>query len=194
VAATFVLVCSNVIVAAFSRWFPRQVRIPCFIVVIATFTTIVEMVLAGFFPPLYESLGIFISLIVVNCIILARAEAFASKRGVLDSLLDGIGIGIGFTLAIMIVSAVREIFGAWQAFGVPITDGGFEPVRTLAQAPGAFLVLGVVLAVSAFLMARRAEARRDATAAEEFAAREKARPAPPAKKSDGAAGAVAGGA
>jgi electron transport complex protein RnfE len=180
-AVTFVLVCSNAIISLFSPYFPRLVRIPCFIVVIAAFTTIVQMVLAGYVPALNESLGIFIPLIVVNCIILARAEAFASKRGLVDSILDGAGMGIGFTLAISIVSGIREVFGAWQVFGVPISDGGFEPVKVLAQAPGAFMVLGLVLATSVFVQMRPKLRAERAMAEEEFKAREAARPVPPAK-------------
>jgi len=177
-SATFVLVMSNVIISAFRRFFPRSIRMPCFIVVIATFTTIVQMVLAGFFPALNEALGIFIPLIVVNCIIMARAEAFASKRGVLDSALDGIGMGLGFTMAIIVISAIREVLGSWSLFGVPITDGGFAPAQIVVQAPGAFVVLGCVIAASAFVQAARKESRRAALASEEYRARESARPRP----------------
>ena len=194
-AATFVLVCSNVIVSLFSPFFPRMIRIPCFIVVIATFTTIVKMLLAGFWPEMNESLGIFIPLIVVNCIILARAEAFASKNGVLDSVLDGFGIGAGFTLAIMIISFIREVLGSWQLFGVPITDGGFEPAKILVQAPGAFLVLGLVLAASVYLQTRPKDRAREEMARDEFQARQAARPSPPEKATPGtSAGAATGGA
>jgi electron transport complex protein RnfE len=192
-SATFVLVCSNTIVSLFSAWFPKKVRIPCYIMVIATFTTIVKMVLAGFWPDLNDSLGIFIELIVVNCIILARAEAFASKHGALDSMLDGIGIGIGFTLAITIIAGIREVLGAWQLFGWPITDGGFDPARVLVLAPGAFLVLGLVLAASVFIQRRPKDRTREALASEEFKAREAVRPSPPDKAKPSATSSPASG-
>jgi len=181
-SATFVLVGSNVIISLFSGLFPRSIRIPCFIVVIATFVTIVKMVLAGFFPALDESLGIFIPLIVVNCIILGRAEAFASKRGVVDSLLDGIGMGAGFTVALLIISSIREVLGSWMLLGVPITDGGFDPVKILVMAPGAFLVLGLVLAVRAARGGALAEADRRRLAAEERRVWGAGRPAPGSSK------------
>ncbi|MHC5056862.1 MAG: electron transport complex subunit RsxE [Planctomycetota bacterium] len=187
-SATFVLVGSNVIISLFSRFFPRSIRIPCFIVVIATFVTIVKMVLAGYFPALDESLGIFIPLIVVNCIILGRAEAFASKHGVAGSLLDGIGMGAGFTVALLIISSIREVLGSWKLFGTPITDGGFDPVKVLVMAPGAFLVLGLVLAVRAARGGSLAEADRRRLAAEERDAWEAARPVPASAKKKPAEG------
>jgi electron transport complex protein RnfE len=187
-SATFVLVGSNVIIALASRLFPRSIRIPCFIVVIATFVTIVKMILAGFLPALDESLGIFIPLIVVNCIILGRAEAFASKRGVGESLLDGIGMGAGFTVALLIVSSIREVLGSWKLFGVPITDGGFDSVKILVMAPGAFLVLGLVLAVRAARGESRTDADRRRLAAEEREAWEAARPVPASAKKKPAKG------
>ncbi len=177
-SATFVLVGSNVIIALASRLFPRSIRIPCFIVVIATFVTIVKMVLAGFFPALDESLGIFIPLIVVNCIILGRAEAFASKRGVADSLMDGIGMGAGFTVALLIISSIREVLGSWKLMGVPITDGGFDPAKILVMAPGAFIVLGLVLAARAARGGSLREADRRRLAAEERDFFETVRPLP----------------
>ncbi len=175
-AATFVLVGSNVLIALASSRFPRSIRIPCFIVVIATFVTIVKMVLAGYMPALDESLGIFIPLIVVNCIILGRAEAFASRRGVGEALLDGVGMGGGFTVALLIVSSIREVLGSWKLFGIPITDGGFTPAKILIMAPGAFMVLGLVLAVRAARGGSLAEADRRRLAAEERDAWEGARP------------------
>jgi electron transport complex protein RnfE len=181
-AATFVLVGSNVMIACRSRRFPRSIRIPCFIVIIATFVTIVKMILAGFIPALDESLGIFIPLIVVNCIILGRAEAYASKTTVWESFLDGLGMGAGFTVALLIVSSIREILGSWKFFGIPITDGGFDPVKILVMAPGAFLVLGLVLAVRAAREASGAERDRTRVAARERAAWEFARPATAAAK------------
>ncbi len=180
-AATFVLVGSNVIISLFSRFFPRSIRIPCYIVVIATFVTMVKMVLAGYIPALNEALGIFIPLIVVNCIILARAEAFASKKGLVDSLLDALGMGAGFTLALLVISVIREVLGSWQLGGLPISDGGFDPAKVLVMAPGAFMVLGLVLALMAGLALRRSDAARLRLAAEERSAREDVRPQPTAR-------------
>ena len=189
-SATFVLVNSNIIVSLFSRFFPRSIRIPCYIVVIATFVTIVKMVLAGFFPALDESLGIFIPLIVVNCIILGRAEAFASKKGLVDSLLDAVGMGAGFTLALLVISFIREVLGSWKFFGAPITDGGFDSVKVLVMAPGAFLVLGLVLAFMAGRLAGRGEADRRRLAEEEYEERERVRPVPGGAKKKPAEGAA----
>lgn len=181
-AATFVLLGSNVIISLFSRYFPRSIRIPCYIVVIATFVTVVKLVLAGYFEKLDEALGIFVALIVVNCIILARAEAYAAKRGVVDSTLDALGMGAGFTIALLIISSIREVFGSWKLFGAPITDGGFDPAKILVMAPGAFLVLAVVLAVRAGRSASVEAAGRLRLAAEERSFFEAARPVPGAAK------------
>ena len=182
ISATFVLIGSNLIIAIFGRFFPKSIRIPCYIVVIATFVTIVKMVLAGFLPELNEALGIFIPLIVVNCIILGRAEAFASRNGAVDSLLDALGMGAGFTLALIVISVIREVFGAWRFAGVPITDGGFDPVQVLAMAPGAFIVLGLVLASVAALAIRKVAVRQAVLAGEEHAEWEAVRPDPEAFK------------
>lgn len=150
-AATFVLVCSNTIISAFGRFFPKRIRIPCFIVVIAAFVTMVEMIMGAYLPALNESLGIFIPLIVVNCIILGRAEAFASRHGVLRSMLDGVGMGLGFSLALIIISSIREVFGSGKFFG--ITIAGFyspaahvKPAAVMIMAPGAFIVIALILA------------------------------------------------
>ncbi len=182
ISATFVLIGSNLIISLFGRFFPRSIRIPCYVVVIATFVTIVKMVLAGFFPDLNEALGIFIPLIVVNCIILGRAEAFASRNGVLDSLLDALGMGAGFTGALLVIAFVREVLGAWRLAGVPITDGGFDPIKVLGMAPGAFIVLGFVLAIVAARSISKREANSVALAGEEHAEWEAARPDPEAFK------------
>jgi len=154
ISATFVLVCSNFIIAVFKGFFPKKIRIPCFIVVIATFVTIVQMVLKAWLPDLDEALGIFIPLIVVNCIILGRAEAFASRRGVVDSILDGVGMGAGFTLALCLIAFFRELLGKWELFGVPVTESGFQPAAVMIMAPGAFLVLGLALGAKAWIEAR----------------------------------------
>lgn len=155
-AATFVLICSNVIISLFRKWFPSEVRIPCFIVVIATFVTIVKMVMAAYFPELKASLGIFLPLIVVNCIILGRAEAFASKNSFFSSAIDGIGMGLGFTLALCVIGIVREVLGEWKLMGLPISGGGGEySMKIFILAPGGFIVMGLLLAFFNHLGARR---------------------------------------
>lgn len=154
-AVIFVLTCSNIIISVFRRLFPPKIRIPCFIIVISTFVTIVQKVMQAYFPDLDEALGIFIPLIVVNCVILGRAEAFASKKGLVASTFDGLGMGLGFTLGLVWVSLFREIFGAWQLWGTPITMKGFNPAAVLIMAPGAFLVLGLSLAFFRMLGERR---------------------------------------
>lgn len=146
-AATAVLICSNVFVSLLRKIIPDTVRIPCFIVVIATFVTIIEFVLKAYVPTLYASLGLFIPLIVVNCIILARAEAFASKNGPLASACDGIGMGLGFTLALGCMGLVREFIGAGTAFGVNILPEAFPRTLLFVMAPGAFFTLAVLMAI-----------------------------------------------
>jgi electron transport complex protein RnfE len=152
-AATFVLVGSNLIISLFGRFFPSKIRIPCFIVVIASFVTMVDMVMEAFQPDLHAALGIFIPLIVVNCIILGRAEAFASKQKPLVSVLDGVGMGLGFGLALLIVASIREFFGSGKLLGIPVTSyfstgehAVVEPMGALILPPGAFIVLGLILA------------------------------------------------
>ncbi len=153
-AATAVLIASNVVIAALKNFIPAQVRIPCFIVVIATFVTIIEMMLQAFQPVLYEALGVFVPLIVVNCVILGRAEAFASKKPVLRSLVDGIGVGIGFTLALGLLSLVREVVGQGTIMGpdpdsaIHLFGTGFEPMGLFGQPAGAFIALGLLLAIA----------------------------------------------
>jgi electron transport complex protein RnfE len=153
VAATFVLVCSNILVSALRSVIPSQVRVPCFIIIIATFVVVVELVMQAFTYPLFLQLGIFIPLIVVNCIILGRAEAFASKNGVVASTADGLGIGVGFTIALAVLAALREVFGA-GTLSVPFSDTvihvfgpSFQPFTFMVEAPGAFVCLGLVLAI-----------------------------------------------
>jgi len=153
VAATFVLVCSNILVSALRNVIPSQVRVPCFIIIIATFVVVVELVMQAFTYPLFLQLGIFIPLIVVNCIILGRAEAFASKNGVVPSTADGLGIGVGFTIALAVLAALREVFGA-GTLSVPFSDTvihvfgpSFQPFTFMVEAPGAFVCLGLVLAI-----------------------------------------------
>jgi len=144
VAASFVLICSNVVISLIRGFVPKGVRIPCYIVVIASFVTIADLVLKATFPAISDQIGIFIPLIVVNCIILGRAEAFASKNSVGNSLLDGIGMGIGFTLGLILLATIRELFGAGKLWGHLVLPG-YRPMSVLVGAPGAFLVLGLLL-------------------------------------------------
>lgn len=143
-AVTFVLACSNAIISMVRNLIPDKIRIPCFIVVIATFVSIVEMVLKAYAPALDRALGIFVPLIVVNCIILGRAEAFASKNSFLPSVFDGLGMGAGFTLALLIISFIRETLGSGKLAGYSISHQ-FEPALVLSLAPGALLVLGLLI-------------------------------------------------
>ena len=158
-AATFVLIGSNVVISALRKVIPDKVRIPCFVLVICTFVTIVQMLLQAFVPSLYASLGLFIPLIVVNCIILARAEAFASKNGVVASAVDGLGMGLGFTLAMLLMGSIRELLGSGTIFGAAVFGASFEPMLLFVLAPGGFiaygLLLGVINAVSAKIAARK---------------------------------------
>ena len=147
-AATFVLIGSNAVISLLRNIIPDKVRIPAFIVVICTFVTMVQMLMQAFLPSLYESLGMFIPLIVVNCIILARAEAFASKNGVLLSAVDGLGMGLGFTLAITVIGCIRELIGNGSIFGLNILGAGYEPMLMAVIAPGGFIVFGLVLAIA----------------------------------------------
>lgn len=146
IAATFVLLGSNVVISLIRKIVPDKVRIPVYITVIAGFTTIVDMLLHAYFPDIYKELGIYIPLIVVNCIIFARAEMFASKNGVLLSALDAIGMGAGFTLALLIIGSVREILGAGTWFGIPVTKNLFDPAALMILPPGGFLTFGFVVA------------------------------------------------
>lgn len=144
VATMAVLIMSNLVISLIKNLIPDKVRIPAFIVVIASFVTVIQMVMQAYVPALYASLGVFIPLIVVNCIILGRAEAFASKNGVFDSMLDGIGIGLGFTLSLTVIGAVREILGSGAIFGHPLGISSYTPL-IFVLAPGAFLVLGYLM-------------------------------------------------
>lgn len=144
-AATMaVLIMSNIVISLIKNLIPDKVRIPAFIVVIASFVTVIQMLMQAYVPSLYASLGVFIPLIVVNCIILGRAEAFASKNGAFDSALDGVGIGLGFTLSLTVIGAVREILGSGSIFGVPLGIGDYMPL-VFVLAPGGFLVLGFLM-------------------------------------------------
>ena len=148
-ATTFVLVCSNILVSSLRKVIPGKVRIACFIIIIATFVTVVELVMQAFTYPLFLKLGIFIPLIVVNCIVLGRSEAFASKNNVVRSLADGLGIGLGFTLSLASLGAVRELFGngtltIWET-PIQIFGPSFQPFTFMVEAPGAFMCLGLML-------------------------------------------------
>lgn len=146
-ATTFVLIGSNVVVSLLRKFIPNNVRIPAFIVIICTFVTMVQLFMQAYLPSLYESLGIFIPLIVVNCIILARAEAFASKNPVLASALDGLGMGVGFTLALTLIGMIRELIGSGTLFGFKIMGAGYEPMLLFVLASGGFLTFGILLGV-----------------------------------------------
>ena len=146
IAAMIVLICSNIVISLLKKVIPNKVRIPCYIVVIAGFVTVVQFVLQAFVPALYASLGLFIPLIVVNCIILGRAEMFASKNNALDSALDGIGMGLGFTLALGLMGAIREIVGAGTIFGFALPWLSAHPILVIALAPGGFFVYACLIA------------------------------------------------
>ena len=141
-----ILALSNMFISMLRKVIPDTVRVPAFIVVVASFVTIVQFLLEGFIPSLYDSLGIYIPLIVVNCIILGRAEAYASKNGVISSLFDGIGMGLGFTLGLTCIGIVRELFGAGQIFGFQIMPSFYTPITIFILAPGAFFVLAFLVA------------------------------------------------
>ncbi len=145
IATTFVLLGSNTVISLLSDVIPDKVRIPAFIIVIASFVTIVDLVMQAYVPELYETLGIFIPLIVVNCIILGRAEAFASKNSLLSSFIDGLGMGLGFTMALGILGSIREIAGSGALFGYKFING--DGILVFILAPGAFIVLGYMIAL-----------------------------------------------
>ncbi len=155
-ASTAVLVCSNAVISLLRKVVPSKIRIPIFIVVIATFVTIVGMTMEAYMPTLFNALGLFIPLIVVNCLILARAESYASKNGVVGSLFDGIGMGIGFTWALIVLGAVRELFGTGSVFGIDILGASFEPALIMILPPGAFLALGILLAINNVIKSKSA--------------------------------------
>ncbi len=144
-ATAFVLVMSNVVISLVSGLIPGKVRIPAFIIIIASFVTVVDLVMAGFFNALHEQLGLFIPLIVVNCIVLGRAEAFASKNKIVSSLIDGLGMGLGFTMALVMLGSVRELLGSLSIFGIKLFEADGALVFVLA--PGAFIALGLLIAL-----------------------------------------------
>ncbi|MBQ1186572.1 MAG: electron transport complex subunit E [Clostridia bacterium] len=155
-AAAIVLILSNLAISLLRNIIPDKVRIPCYIVVIAGFVTVVEMLMHAFFPEIYSALGIFLSLIVVNCIILGRAEMFASKNGVVASIMDGIGMAIGFAIALVAMATIREVFGAGAFFGIEIPFLKDYTIPILTSAPGGFFVFGLLIAiVNKFLSKKR---------------------------------------
>jgi len=153
-ATTAVLVFSNLLISMLRKFIPRNVRIAAFIVVIASFVVLAELYMQAYFYPLYKALGIFVPLIVVNCIILGRAEAFASKNPVLPSVVDGLGIGIGYTISLFVLGGIREIIGHGTLFGVSVMWSSFQPFGIMLKPPGAFLCLGLILAFMNFISSR----------------------------------------
>ena len=170
-AATFVLICANVVISALRNVIPGQVRIPCYITVIAGFVTLVQMLVKAFVPSLDTALGVFLPLIVVNCIILGRAEMFASKNGIFDSALDGLGMGIGFTITLTIMGSIREILGSgtWmsgldgllpflpEGFAIQVLPEAIDPFTIMTSAPGGFFVFGVLMAAATWLTTPKAK-------------------------------------
>lgn len=154
-AATFVLVCSNIFISLIKNITPDKIRIPVYVVVIAAFVSIVDMSMAAFVPALHKSLGLFIPLIVVNCIILGRAEAFANKNNVLNSIADGIGMGLGFTLALSVVATIREILGNGTWLNLKVMPSTYDPMLITLLAPGAFITLGFLMAVMNMLKEKK---------------------------------------
>lgn len=144
-ATLVVLTLSNIVISAVARFIPDKVRIPSYIVIISAFVTIIQLLMQAYLPSLYETLGLFIPLIVVNCIVLGRAEAFANKNTVLDSACDGLGIGLGFTMSLMVIGLIRELLGSGTLFGLPLWHG--DGILVFVLAPGAFLVLGLLMAL-----------------------------------------------
>ncbi len=165
-ATTAVLLMSNIIVSLLRNLIPKKIRIPCFIVIIASFVTIVDYTMAALVPPVHEALGIFIPLIVVNCLILGRAESFASRNPVINSVADGLGMGLGFTLALFVLASIREVLGAGTIFGLSVMGSAYRPAIMMILPPGAFLGLGLLMGAMNWwdARARRAEleARKEA--------------------------------
>jgi electron transport complex protein RnfE len=147
VAATIVLMCSNAVISALRKLIPDSVRVPCYIVIIAGFVTAVQMLLQAYLPSIYEMLGVYLSLIVVNCVILGRAEMYARKNTVVNSIMDGLGMGLGFILALFLMALIREVFGSGSFMGIEIPVLSNYKIPVLAQAPGGYLVYGILIAV-----------------------------------------------
>ena len=156
-STTAVLLGSNVVISLLRKFIPDTVRIPCFIVVIASFVTIVQLLLQAYLPAINDALGLFIPLIVVNCIVLGRAESFASKNGVLASLVDGVGTGLGFTLSLTVLGAIREALGNGSVFNIKFAPEGFTPALIFILAPGAFLTIGCIIATLNYLKMKKSK-------------------------------------
>ncbi len=161
ISVVVILTCSNIVISLLRRFIPSKVRIPCYIVVIAGFVTIVQLLLKAYLPELDSSLGLFIPLIVVNCIILGRAEMYASKNNVLDSALDGLGMGVGFTIALFLIGATREILGAGTFFGFEIIGDALEPMSIFMLAPGGFFVFAIIVAITNVLQKENTKRKKD---------------------------------
>ncbi|HRC81967.1 MAG TPA: electron transport complex subunit E [Sedimentibacter sp.] len=155
VAVIAVLTGSNIVISALRKFIPDEVRIPAFIIVIAAFTTIIDLLMHAYTFELYKALGVFIPLIVVNCIILARAEAFASKNSVMDSIIDGLGMGVGYLVAMILLSSAREILGNGTILGLRILPEAYEPMMMAIQPPGAFILLGLLIGIVNYLSRRK---------------------------------------
>lgn len=161
ISALLVLLCSNMLISLLRKVIPDNVRIPCYIVIIAGFVTIVQMIVHAYFPELYEMLGVYLALITVNCIILGRAEMFASKNNVLSSALDGLGMGLGFTLALCAMATIREVFGAASFAGMPIAFLEAYKIEFLVKAPGGMLVYGLLIALVAVITRGKAPLKKE---------------------------------
>ncbi len=161
VSVIVILTCSNIVISLLRNFIPSKVRIPCYIVVIAGFVTIVQLLLKAYLPELDNALGLFIPLIVVNCVILGRAEMFASKNNVLDATLDGLGMGVGFTIALFLIGAIREIFGAGTFFGFQLIGEAVKPMTIFMLAPGGFFVFAILVAATNVLMKNNDKRRKD---------------------------------
>ena len=160
IVATLVLVCSNFVISALRKIIPDTVRIPCYIVIIASFVTVLQMLLQAYLPDIYDMLGVYLALVVVNCIILGRAEMFARKNPVLNSVIDGLGMGVGFLLALLIMATIREVFGNGSFAGIEIPFLSDFKIPILTQAPGGYLVFGIVIAVMNVITSKRGGIKR----------------------------------
>ena len=158
-STTFVLIFSNLVISLLRKCIPSKIRIASYIVIIATFVTIIDLLLKAYIPSLSQALGLYIPLIVVNCIILARAESFASKNKPLPSMVDGIGMGLGFTLGLTVLGLVREVLGSGSAFGISLFGASFKPALMFILPPGAFIALGIILAVINLISGKKKEAK-----------------------------------
>ncbi len=165
-AATFVLICSNVVISALRKLIPDKVRLPAYITVIATFVTIVQMLVQAYVQDLYSALGVYLPLIVVNCIILGRAEMFASKHNVAESALDGLGMGIGFTFTLLLMSSIREILGSGSIFGITIIPEQIDRISIMTTPPGGFLTFGMLMALVIFLETKMGQKKKRAIGCE----------------------------